>query len=286
MVGRRWTTRAAVLIAALAFSLGSSTAFADKGGAARADNSGPDDLDTAPFPVSVDIALASLISLGDAHLQRMAASMRVLAQTSEARSGDWARIAPLLAEVAENNVAALNWFALPDGSYWSVQQGREAGNLSDRAYFPRALEGDPAIGDLVVSKATGKAVAIVAVPIVQEEDTVGVLGASIYLDELSARIREEMGLGDHLIFYAFDDQPVVGLAWDPDLVFLEPRETDDEEVINAFRHMLSRNQGEISYRFRGQERTVIFRRSPVTDWLYAFGRVSGDQEARKPSAPD
>lgn len=267
---------ATAMVATLAFSLGGS-AFADQPGAASAGDSRADEVGTASFTISGDIALAALISLGDTHLQRMADSLRLLAKTHEARSGDWARIAPLLAEVAESNAAALNWFALPDGAYWSVQQGREAGNLSDRAYFPRVLDGDPAVGNLVVSKATGKAVAIVAVPVIQEDDNVaGVLGASIYLDELSERIRQEMGLDDRMIFYALDDQPLVGLAWDPDLVFLKPMETGDEEVISAFRHMLSREQGEVTYGFRGHERTVLFRKSPVTDWWYAFGLVSGD----------
>jgi hypothetical protein len=82
---------------------------------------------SGPTPaVTVDghVALHSLVALSDAHLQKLADAMRMLATTDAARSADWQRIGAPLAEVARMNVPAVNWFALPDGSYWSVQEGR------------------------------------------------------------------------------------------------------------------------------------------------------------------
>jgi hypothetical protein len=240
----------------------------------------------APFAISGDIALRSLMSLGDAHIQKMADSLQILARSSEARSGDWEDIEPMLRDAAERNVSALNWYARPDGSYWSVQHGREDGNLSDRDYFPRVLDGDAAIGELVISRATGEPVAIVAVPVRGDAgDVHGVLGASIFLDQLSARIQEEMGLEEGVIFYAFDEQPLVGPIWDPHLVFFEPLDTGDENLIRAFRYMLSREQGQVSYKFRDHERTVIFRKSPLTQWWYAFGVVPEGREDAQPYTP-
>ena len=50
-------------------------------------------------------------------------------------------------------------------------------------------------GNLVISKSTGKSVAIVEIPIHGKNRKVaGVLGASVYLDQMSERLGAEMGL--------------------------------------------------------------------------------------------
>jgi hypothetical protein len=227
---------------------------------------------TPAFVVDGEIALRTLMALGDAHLRKMADMLQVLAGTDAARSADWDRVRAPLAEVAERNVPAVNWFALPDGSYWSIQEGRAPGNLSDRAYWPRVMAGETVIGDLVVSRATGRNVAIVAVPVLgRDNGVVGALGASVHLDSLSARIGQEMGLGPNHLFYSLDTEPLVGLHVDPQTIFLHPLEEGDPDVERAMREILSRDEGVVSYPFRGTQRTVLFRRSPVTGWWYAFG---------------
>ncbi|MDA8127695.1 MAG: hypothetical protein M0Z73_03205 [Betaproteobacteria bacterium] len=234
------------------------------------------------FTVDGKVALASLVALGDGHLLKLADSLRTLAATPEAQSADWPKIRQALAQVGEQNVAALNWFALPDGTYWSVQEGRAAGNLSTRAYFPKVLAGQAVIGDLVVSKATGKSVAIVAVPVTRpDKAVVGVLGASVYLDQLGARLEREMELDDTMIFFSFDARPLVGLDWDPSLIFVDPTKLGQQDLSRAFRDMLAREEGVARYVFRGKLRTVLFRRSPVTGWWYAFGLVPEGRGTRQ-----
>jgi hypothetical protein len=229
--------------------------------------------DPAQTPVSVpgSMALSSLMALSDAHLSKMADMLRALAATEAAHSG-WTRIEPLLRDISKNTVPALNWFALPDGSYWSIQEGRESGNLSTRSYFPRVLAGESLIGELVVSKATNEPVAIVAVPVFgQDGEVAGVLGASVYLDRLSERIRTQMDIHPPYIFFSFDSTGLVGLNWDPELIFLHPLEWNEPDVPRAFSQMLEADHGVVRYRFRGEGRTVLFRKSTVTGWWYAFG---------------
>jgi hypothetical protein len=244
--------------------------------------------DTSPGvpDVTVDgkVALAALIALSDGYLVKLADSMKMLAATPEAQSADWQRIKGPLAQAAQLNITALDWFALPDGSYWSVQEGKAAGNLSTRAYFPRLLAGKKVIGDLVVSRATGRSVAIVAVPVVRPDGSVAaVLGASVYLDQLGARLEREMDLDGTMIFYSFDAQPLVGLDWDPGLIFVDPtRLLGQEDLARAIREMMTKSEGEASYLFRGKRRTVLFRKSPVTGWWYAFGLIPEGREARRP----
>lgn len=220
-----------------------------------------------------EVALASLIALSDGYLQKFADSFSLLALTDDARSADWQRIHTPLAVLAARNVDALVWFALPDGDYWSVQQGA-SGNLADRPYFPRLLAGETVIGDLVVSRSTGRSSAIVAVPIRDGSIVVGVLGASVYLDQLSARLDYEMAIGERLIFYSFDDTPLLALEWDPDLIFVDPLSLGPE-IREVFEYMMSRDAGTVRYRWANRWRTALFQRSQVTGWWYVVGVIAG-----------
>lgn len=228
-----------------------------------------------------EVALAALMTVGDAHLRKLADTLGLFAATDEARSADWEVIRGPLGAIAEANVPALVWFALPDGSYWSVQQGRSDANLASRDYFPRVLAGETVLGPLVVSRSTRKSSAIVAVPVRSEAGAVvGVLGASVYLEELSRRLAQELSLGNGMIFFSFDATPLLGLVWDPQLILFDPLELGPE-VRAAFEEMLAREQGVVRYRFRDQWRTVLYRRSPVTGWWYAFGLVGARGEAMR-----
>jgi hypothetical protein len=262
----RWYVRALGATAAVgAMMFGASPAPAQVQPVAAGDN-------PASFVVDGRTALHALVALSDAHLQKAADVLTLLATTDAARSADWERIRSGLGDAARMNVPALYWFALPDGSYWTLEQGRATANLSDRAYFPRLLAGQPVVGDLVVSRATGKSAAIVAVPVLGDRgEVVGALGSSVYLDSLSLRIQNDMGLAANHLFYSLNAEPLVGLHMDPATIFLNPMEEGDQEFQAAIRELLSHESGMIRYRFRDQGRTVLYRKSPLTGWWYAFG---------------
>jgi methyl-accepting chemotaxis protein len=228
------------------------------------------------FSVDGQVGLASLISLSDGHFRKMADSLQAIAATKAVRSGNWEKVRPELAEVAKTNVPALMWFALPDGSYWSVEEGKSRESLATRPYFSKLLAGQRVMCDLVVSKATGKSVAIIAVPILRPDKTVaGAVGSSIYLDKLSAILKEEMNLDTNVIFYSFDAVPLLALEWDASLIFVEPKKLG-EEIARVFTEMLSKEQGVVTYKFRDRSRTVLYRKSPLTGWWYAFGLVESE----------
>ena len=229
----------------------------------------------AAFAIDAKVGLASLISLSDGHLQKMADVLEVLAASEAARSADWSRISGPLADAARRNVAALVWFALPDGSYWTVGSGKAAGNLASRAYFPKLLTGHTVFGDLVVSTATKKSAAIVAVPVRASGGAiVGVLGSSIFLDSLSVRLAREMNLPDDITFYSIDAQPIGALNRNVDLIFAEPLKLG-ADLSRAIRQMMSREDGVVSYEFLNGRRTVVYRKSPRTGWWYALGIMKG-----------
>lgn len=239
---------------------------------AGCDESGP--TEPQDFLVEGRVALASLMAISDGHLQQIANHFRVLASSEDVRSADWDRVRGPLGAVEQVNVRALMWFALPDGSYWSVPAGQAAGNLSDRPYWPRLMAGQTVVGDLVASKATGKSSAIVAVPVRDAQGgIVGVLGSSVYLDSLSLRIKREIDLQPDQIFWSIDATPIGALQDDPEQIFLDPYDLGEPELEQAVHEMLTREEGVVNYRFRGKRRTVLYRKSQVSGWWYAFGHV-------------
>lgn len=228
---------------------------------------------TNMLQVDGGVALSSLASLSDGHMRKLEDTMELVATRVAEHPLQWAGVRPALEELRPMNVPCLLWFALPDGTYWTADGGRQTANLRTRPYFARLLAGKVVIGDLVVSKATNKAVAIVAVPIVKDHTIVGALGASVYLGKLSARLRREMALAANTLFYSFDSQAVIALNWDKNLIFLEPRKVS-RDLDRAFGTMLAHTQGKQTYVFRGKTRTVLYRKSNITGWWYAFGFAS------------
>jgi methyl-accepting chemotaxis protein len=225
----------------------------------------------APFDVDGSVALASLVSLADNHLRTMVDTLETIAATPEAASGDWAQIKAPLEEAASVNVPAVLYYGRADGTYWTTDRGKQSATLSDRPYFQRALAGQRTVGDLVTSKSTGKAVAVVVVPVVGKNGAVtGLLGGSIYLDKLSTLLATEMHVGPGMLFWAIDPQGKIALHSDTSNIFAEPGKMSPE-LQRVMADMLAHDRGTDTYTFRGQKRTVIYEKSPLTGWRYGFG---------------
>lgn len=111
-------TLASRLVAGLLLALaGTATASAQSPAVRGADST---------FSVDGAVALASLMSLADGHLIRMAGFLEVLA-SGEARTSPWPAFRGRLDELGRHNVPAVLWFAVPDGRYWTAAGEGEAG---------------------------------------------------------------------------------------------------------------------------------------------------------------
>ena len=171
--------------------------------------------------IDAEIAASALVSLADSHIESCVSSIEAVAITQEAQSGDWEEMVDLLTRIQETQVPTAIWFALPDGSYYTVDLGLTSSNISDREYFPGLMEGNNVLGDLVVSKSTGKKSLIAAVPVVKDGEVIGGIGASIFLDSLSEILVEEMSLPEDMVFYAVNDGGEVALHSDTELILEE-----------------------------------------------------------------
>ena len=190
------------------------------------------------------VGVSAVVALADSHISSYANVLEALAMTQEVQSGDWDEMVGLLAKVEQAQVPNIVWFVLPDGSYYTVELGKTDQNLSNRTYFPGLMAGNNVLGDLVVSKATGKKSLIAASPVMREGEVIGGLGASIFMDDLSNTLGEELALPDDMVFYATTEAGEVVLHSDTQLIF----ETSPN---------LAKN--------------VVYETSPLTGWRFALG---------------
>jgi len=189
------------------------------------------------------VGVSAAVALTEARIGDPVHSMEVLARTEEVKSGQWAKMSALLGTIEATSLPLVAWFVLPDGSYYTVNAGLAGANLSDRPYFSKAMSGENTIGDLVTSKSTGRKSMVATVPVVQEGSVVGALGISVYLDELSQLIAEDLQLTDEMILYAVNDEDQIALHTNTALIL------EDSSVVGDMSRVVSETSALLGWTF-------------------------------------
>lgn len=221
-----------------------------------------------------DLALSAMIAQTDGRLTPVLRVYQVLAITSEAQSGDWQKIMPLLSALEAQAPDARTWYALTDGSYYTVVDGLTTGNLKSRTYFPDVLAGRTSVGSTVVSLSTGKNAAIVAVPVMKQGSVSGILGASVYMDTLTDTLRQT--IPEPFVFYAIDKEGKFAIHSDKGQI---SRDTGTIGIASSYGQALAvikaQESGSISYDDGGTLYKAAFRTSPLTGWRFVVAWPAG-----------
>jgi len=224
---------------------------------------------SAAAPASADAvadqALNTMVAATDGQMKAVLRPFEVLAQTDEVRSGEWDRIQPLLATLENKEPDAWIWYARPDGSYYAMAEGLTSANLKSRSYFPTVLAGKESVGTVVVSHNTGRNAGIVAVPVLKEGTVTGVLGASVYLDNLTDSLRAD--IPEPFVFYAIDAEGKFALHSDTgqisrNITTIGP----DTSFGKAIATIRAGDSGRVAYEDGGVAYLADFRTAPLTSW--------------------
>jgi len=178
-------------------------------------------------------------------------------------------------EAKKNNYAAFA-FADRDGNSSVFNSKRETANISAREYFKKALNGEPAFSDLIISNANGELVLIYAAPVYKDGEVVGVFygrrdGANL------SYITQNIKYGETGSAYMVNDKGTLVAGRDINLVlnqenFLERAKNDSsaEEQAGLVTEMLGRNAGYGEYTLNGV--TYVAGYAPVEDtsWILAI----------------
>jgi hypothetical protein len=225
------------------------------------------------FPSYAESVLRSTVFIVDGAILEQERILRALSALPRVRSAKWDRMKDLVAAFQDSwRNSGVYWFALPDGRYYTVEQGLMDATLLDRSYFPKVMAGRTVVGDLVVSRSTGRKSTVIAMPLLDERGKVaGALGATLFLEELSGKLAESLTPPEGTFFYALGPDGITALHMRLDLVFDNPLSKDSPTLQAAGREMLSTESGEVAYEFNGFKRRVRYVTSNLTGWRFAFG---------------
>ena len=211
------------------------------------------------------LALEVMAAETGGQLRAVLRPLEVLAVTSEVHSGGWQNIRPLLAALEAKEPAIRSWYALPDGSYYTVVDNLTTANLKNRTYFPVVLSGSESVGIVVVSKSTGRNAVVTAVPVVTGGRVTGVLGASVYLDTLDDTLRQQ--IPQPFVFYAIDTENQYALHSDKGQITRSIGTIAPESSFGkAIATILAEDSGSVGYDDGGTRYAAMFRRDPLTGW--------------------
>lgn len=211
------------------------------------------------------------MALTEGCLNNVADFLEALATTDEVKSGNWKKMKGVLEKMELFQIPSVVWYSNPDGFYYTVDKGSVIQNIKDRDYFPKVLAGKTVVGSLVISKSTGLKSAVVAVPVKKDGAVVGVLGASIFLEQLNEIIKGDLKLPDNLSFFVIGPNAVAVLHWKAERIFQDPTKLGSSSLTKAVENMFSRKEGMVEYEFDGKLKRAIYKTSLLTGWCYTLG---------------
>ncbi|WCK57301.1 cache domain-containing protein (plasmid) [Aneurinibacillus sp. Ricciae_BoGa-3] len=144
----------------------------------------------------------------------------------------------------------------------------ERKSFADRDYFSKALQGQTAIGKMVISKTNGKPVIVIAVPVKDSQGKiVGVLGNSILADFFTSNI-QGIKVGTNGKVYIMDrDSTILGHSQDKTWVNKKSQRT---ELLDAMKTLPNDNNVNVSTIDAGtgsDKSLVTFANIPGTNWV-------------------
>lgn len=179
------------------------------------------------------------------------------------------RIAAMDEDLKRNGYVRL-FFIAPDGKA-TYSDGSEK-DLSAREYFKLALTGKPNVSDTITSTTDGSTVVAVAVPVYDDGNIVGVLGATRDAEYLSKAIAD-VNIGGSSYAFVLSSKGVLQAHKNWDLVsqqyniFEEAKKDPRMDRLSAlFTDVLAGNSGFGYYWFKDEEKLMGYTPVPGTSW--------------------
>ena len=135
------------------------------------------------------------------------ADVRGMSESPQVQNGEEAALPAFMQQAmsSRDSYEGLT-YARTDGT-WLNSFG-QTGNISQRLYFQKAMQGEPSISNTVVSKGTGKMIVNVVTPVKRDGRVTGMLSAQVQLDEVKNRI-ESVRYAETGFAYLVQDDGIV-----------------------------------------------------------------------------
>ncbi len=222
----------------------------------------------ATVGITTIAATKLLAGFVDVRLGEFLLVLQALSFTDEARSGKWKKLKSLLVEQENAELSGRIWYLLPDGSYYTTVDDLTSKNLKDRSYFPGLIAGNLTLGTIVVSKSTGRTVAIAAAPIIKNNVVQGALGTSIYMQNINDEVQNAFPLQSDQMFFAVADDGTIALH--SDNAWIGQQITS---MSSNLKPILDNNSGECNFTSEGKDWHAVWVTAPKTGWHVAIASI-------------
>ena len=204
-------------------------------------------------------------------LEGRIAQLTMLAATPTMASGTLAEIVPLM-EAARQSDKAYESMVFVEASGVSHDSQGPVANVAAREYFKQALSGKASVSDPVISKATGHAVVVVAVPVKVGGKSVGVLFGAINMEELSSKVLS-IKIGKTGYAYVVQSDGMTIVHPDKAMVMKDnilQNPNAPWELKQTTEKMVKGERGLTRYSYNGTDKMVSFSPVPNSRWSLAL----------------
>lgn len=221
-----------------------------------------DDIEQGVYAQNIDAAKILAESF-DLFFSGLKDSMVTLSNVDEVRHFDIKKTDNLLKQIVNENpsIAQIYLMDKEGMQYYKSSHLDTLGSRADRDYFQMAILGRIYISDVVVSRSTGKAITVVAVPIYDAEEIIGVLGASIDLTKV-----------DHFITtYNYEKAGYAFIVDKNGKIIIHPNEEYIDSILDIsdlepVKAVLSGSSGIGRYLYKEEERLVAYASMKEMGW--------------------
>lgn len=200
-------------------------------------------------------------------------SLEMLAETPEAKAGDWEGIKSYFKDL-KAETPGVYFYVLPDGNYYRVTRDYTNLNLANRPYFAPLFSGEPVMGYPIYGRSSGKKSALMAAPVLVDNKVVGALGSAIFLEDLQHRLDRELDLPADYLWFVLDEQGNTILDKDKDFIFMNPLTEGSPSLRAAIARMLKNDSGSMQYKLDGM-RYARYKKLPNMNWWLVIARNEG-----------
>ncbi|HOD53809.1 MAG TPA: cache domain-containing protein [Candidatus Cloacimonadota bacterium] len=227
----------------------------------------------------------SVLNLGAGHIDKQInnalTAIQIIAETPEAKKGDWEGIKKYLKPL-QKNLPGVYFYVLVNGNYYTVDRDFTNLNLKTRDYFNPLFSGNQIKGFPVYSRSSGKKSIVLATPVYTKEKISGAIGISVYLDQLADEITDLMNLNEHFTWFVIRSDGNTLLDKEHDYIFMNVLTQGSDSMKSEFSQIFTKDKGAVLYEIDGIQREALYTKIKNYNWWMILAKKDPEQISVKP----
>lgn len=229
--------------------------------------------------LAVQDKVEKLVTTVDHQLNKSTNQMELLASIDEAKKMDYEKYFKRVTEFKDQfQQFEVVFIADTKGDF--VASNGAKGNITDRPYFYKVLDGETVISEPITSKSTGNPIIVSAAPIRNDDgDIIGLVGATMNLFQVTNNINAEK-LGDTGYAYVINSEgKTIAHPRKEFLLNNSLKHSESKTFEEIIKNMINGKEGIGYYEFEGVKKIIFYKPIHYTDWT--IGMTANYNEVTK-----